>query len=543
MMGTTGSPKKFQRSGRTMEPEELSAEVLKSLRGDAAQGTGEDIRAAVITVPAAFELNACDATRRAAKLAGLEHAPLLQEPVAAAFAYGFQTESDNVFWLAYDLGGGTFDAAVIHVRDGEFSVVNHRGDNSLGGKNIDWDIVEKLLIPAVVREHGLKDFRRGNQEWAGAIATLKVAAENAKIQLSRADSADIFAEFVDDSREKYEFEYELRCSDVERIAESYITRSVNLCRKVLAESELGPGDIEKVLLVGGPTLAPYLRERLADPTEGLGIPLDYSQDPVTVVARGASIFSGTQRLPVVKSPSPPPSGEYAVELEYRPVGPDTEPLVGGRVTGGRAGLDGFALEFVNEGAKPPWRSGMISLNSNGVFTTTLWADRGRPNTFRIELTDPVGTRRKVSPDTLTYTVGNETAQPPLTHSVGIGLENNEVQWLIEKGTGLPAARRATLRTTVAISRGQGEGMIRIPVLEGEYSRADRNREIGSLEVRPEQVRRDVPEGSMVEFSIEIDESRIVVANAYVPILDELFENTINLETETILAADRLAVEA
>jgi molecular chaperone DnaK len=139
----------------------------------------------------------------------------------------------------------------------------------------------------------------------------------------------------------------------------------------------------------------------------------------------------------------------------------------------------------------------------------------------------------VLPDRLNYTVGVVETRPPLTQSVGIGLEGNQVEWLMEKGTALPARRRVTLRTAVAIRRGQEGGMIRIPVLEGEHARADRNRRIGRLEVEAHRVSRDVPEGSEVEVTIEIDTSRLVVARAYVPILDEEFEHAINLQTESV----------
>jgi molecular chaperone DnaK len=537
-MGTTGQPKVFAATGRSMEPEELSAEVLRSLRQDVAKRTGEEITASVITVPAAFELSACDATRRAAGLAGLTHAPLLQEPTAAALAYGFQTDDENAFWLVYDFGGGTFDAAVINVRDGEFTVVNHRGDNFLGGKLIDWAIVEELLIPAVTREFRLTDLRRGNEKWRATINKLKLAAEAAKVQVSSAESANIFVELKDDSGQSIDFDYDLMRADVERLMEPFIVRSVNLCRKALEESRLGPGDIQKALLVGGPTLTPYLRERLADPREGLGIPLDHSQDPITAVARGAAIFAGTQRVDTVTAAPPPAAGEYAIELEYRPVGPDIEPFIGGKVTGGDTA--GCSVEFVNPESKPVWRSGRIPLGTDGTFTATLWAEKGRANTFQIEFSDATGALKPITPGTLTYTVGVVETQPPLIHSVGIGLADNEVEWLLKKGTPLPARRRMVLRTTIALSRGQGEGMIRIPVVEGEHHRADRNRQIGRLEVNPEQIRRDVPEGSEVDLTLLIDESRLVVARAYIPLLDEEFEHAINLQTETAPDPDRLA---
>src|SRR6185369_11430658 len=117
----------FVRSGRRMKPEDLSAEVLKSLKSAVKQRIGEEFEAAVITVPAAFELPQCKATNQAAQLAGINFSPLVQEPVAAAMAYGFQSQSDKVFWLVYDFGGGTFDAAVIRMRDSMIQVVNHGG--------------------------------------------------------------------------------------------------------------------------------------------------------------------------------------------------------------------------------------------------------------------------------------------------------------------------------------------------------------------------------------------------------------------------------
>ncbi len=167
----TNTAYKLAASGRQMLPEELSAEVLKSLKADVRRDTGEDIPTAVITVPAAFDLPQSAATKRAGELAGLADCPLLQEPVAAALAYGFQSESDRVFWLIYDFGGGTFDAAVVQVRDGVVQVVNHGGDNMLGGKLIDWAIVEQLFIPALTRGRRLGDFRRGNPRWRKAISS------------------------------------------------------------------------------------------------------------------------------------------------------------------------------------------------------------------------------------------------------------------------------------------------------------------------------------------------------------------------------------
>ena len=533
-MGTNAG-RKFSQTGRELRPEELSAEVLKELKAHVAQRSGEDVPAAVITVPAAFELPQCEATRKAAELAGFAVSPLLQEPVAAALAYGFQSESDKVFWLVFDLGGGTFDSAIMQVRDGVIQVVNHGGDNHLGGKLFDWEIINQLLIPAVTREHKLKDFRRGNLKWRAAIAKLKQAAEEAKIQVSRAESAEIMIDPLcqDDEGKLVQFEYSLKKSDVERLAEPFILQAINICKKVLKEKRLGAGDIEKVILVGGPSLMPYLRERLLDKREGLGIPLEFRVNPLTIVAQGAAIFAGTQRLESV-SAAPLAAGQFSLELEYKPVGADTEPLVGGRaVAAGERALAGFTIEFVNAEAKPPWRSGRLGLAPNGTFVTNLWAEKGRPNTFLIELRDAAGNQQQTVPDRLTYTVGLAITDPPLINSVGVAKATGEMEPFIKKGEPLPKRCRKILRTAHDARRGKGEDVIKIPVLEGEnLRRADRNDEIGRLEIRGDKLKRDVPAGSEIEVTIEIDQSRIIRTKAYIPILDEEFESVIKLEKKS-----------
>ena len=523
----------FARSGRRMNPEELSAEILKSLKADVVRRKSEDMQAAVITVPAAFELPQCEATKKAAKLAGLAQSPLLQEPVAAAMAYGFQSKQDKVFWLVYDFGGGTFDAAVVSIRDGVIQVVNHGGDNHLGGKLIDWEIVSELLVPALTKERKLSEFRRGNPKWRAAFAKLKRQAEQAKIRVSGVEAAPIYIEYLcnDDRGEPVEFEYQLQRREVERLMAPFIIRSINICRRVFSEKRLAPGNIEKVLLVGGPTQAPFLRQMLADSGEGLGITLDFSVDSMTAVARGAAIFSSTQRVagraPVVAA------GELGLELDYKPVGSDPEPLVGGRVVGrSGSGLSGWTIELINSAVRPPWRSGKIGLSPEGAFMATLWAEKGKENVFNIEVCDSAGVMQKTSPDRISYRVGLVITDPPLIHSVGVALANNEVLPFVEKGTPLPARKRHVLRTALDVRRGQSGELIRVPVVEGENrGRADRNRLIGAIVVNASHIKRDVPAGSEVEVAIEIDESRLVRTKAFIPILDEEVEQVLNLKME------------
>jgi molecular chaperone DnaK len=180
-------------------------------------------------------------------------------------------------------------------------------------------------------------------------------------------------------------------------------------------------------------------ERLKDKGEGLGIELDFSVDPLTVVAQGAAIFAGTQQMKESLRPTPE-VGVYRVELEYKPVGSDTGPLVGGRVVAPNGeSLSGYTIEFVNETFSVGWRSGKVPINGKGSFTTELRAQKGKRNIFKLHLFDASGTTLSVAPDQFTYTVGMAITDPPLIHSVGVALANNQVLWFIKKVS--PSQRR------------------------------------------------------------------------------------------------------
>jgi molecular chaperone DnaK len=523
MMGKSYA-KHFARLNRSLKPEELSAEVLKSLKEDARRETGEDLEAAVITVPAAFDQPESEATRRAAQLAGIKLSPLLQEPIAAALAYGFQHEHENVFWLVYDMGGGTFDAAVIHVQDGLIQVVNHGGDNDLGGKLIDWAIVDQLFVPALESSFNLPDFRRGNKRWITAFAKLKLQAERAKIALSKDASYELSGEFicVDDTGEPAQLDLSISRTELERLVDPFLTKSLNICRNVLREQRLGPGDISRIILVGGPTVTPYFRQILPDPKHGLGIPIDFSVDPLTVVAQGAALFAATQKAP--RTVLAPRSGEFSLTLEYKPVGNETEPLVGGRVTASSSqAFAGYTIRVLNQESRPPWDSGKLPLSHEGTFLVNLFASPGTQNTFRVELYDPTGKKVGINPSEFPYTVGLVITDPPLPHDIGIATADNKVDVLFKKGTPLPAKVRRDHLTAVPLKKGDPSAQLRIPFVEGNNTdHAHLNRKIGHVSIDAAKVIRDLPMGSNVEIRLEIDSSRLLTGSVYIDVLDQEF---------------------
>ncbi len=514
----------FKSANRKMLPEDLSAEVLKNLRGDVQQRLGEVVQAAVITVPAAFQQNQCLATKRAGELAGLLQCPLVQEPVAAALAYGFQAETKKSYWLIYDFGGGTFDAAIMRAEDGTISVVNHGGDNFLGGSDIDWAVVEQIVVPALVENYNLPDFSRGNKRWRTAFAVIKRSVESAKIQLSRSETAYLEdCRFKDADGEEIEIDdLKLTRSSLVGVAEPIIMRSIDISKRVLKEKNLAPSSIERVILVGGPTLASYFREILK---AGLGIPLDFTVDPLTVVARGAAVFAGTQRL--ATSPNAKAAvGQFNIDLKYKPIGADEDPTVRGTVSGSaKENVEGFAIEFVNE--QTHWRSGKVLLKENGNFKLNLLAEKGCKNSYVIELIDKAGRKQAIVPDRISYTIGLAISEQPIINSIGVALANNEVDVFFRKGEPLPAKATRIYKTIHAVRKGSDESVLNVPVVEGEVELADRNRLLTRLVIKGGEVRRDVPAGSEVEVTLLLDTSRILKMNAYIPILDEEFESTID----------------
>ncbi|WP_329793480.1 Hsp70 family protein [Lentzea sp. DG1S-22] len=526
-MGLAGAARQFPKAGLSLTPQQLSAEVLKSLRADAAHVFGEAPPAAVITVPAAFRLHENNATGEAAALAGFGNCPLVQEPTAAAFAFGFQNESTDAYWMVFDFGGGTFDSAIVSTHDGELRVLDHAGDPHLGGKLIDWAIVERLLVPAVEAGLGVRDVRRDDPLWRGNFALLKDAAERAKIALSRNEVAEVDVELEVGGR-KVVFDHALHRDEVDRVAEPYYLRAINLCREALTAAGLGTGDIDKLLLVGGTTLAPGLRERLADPAVGLAIDLDHSQDPSTVVARGAAVFAST--VPLDRPKARAIAGEFTADLRYpRTTSLDIVPVQGRFESTTEQDWSRFHVVLDNESGTPPFRTPQVSLDAQGTFVTEVKLNERTTSAFALLLIDADGMRYKVNPPVVSIThVTNELGGQVLTNSLGLSEADGTFAPILRKGARLPAAMSGTFYTTIALHRTDSDAVIRIPLVEGERTRADRNLRIGLIEIRPKDVRVDLPSGSEVEITVEVDESRRVTVVADVPLVDEQFEAEIDL---------------
>ena len=520
----------FPASGQRKRPEDLSAEILKSLRGDVSQRLGEDVKAAVITIPAMFEQAQCAATKEAGRLAGFAQTALLQEPVAASLAYGFQKEiSVKSFWLVFDFGGGTFDAAVMKAEEGDIQIVNHGGDNYLGGADIDWAIIENLLIPKLKEAGNFEGLKRGAAKWRATLERIKRAVEIAKIDLSRKEKSEIEGLMVTDADgEPVEFEMALARNEVASLAEPFIVRAADICRKVLAEKNLPVSALEKTILVGGPTLAPYFRDILAD---NLKVSLDHSVDPMTVVARGAAVFAGTQRIAAnpARRAAAAAQGAFAASLKYDPVGPDEDPLVTGEVSApDGSSVASYALEFYNN--QTMWSSGRIPLKEGGKFSRRLLAEAGMKNDFSILLYAPDGGKQKIEPSSLSYTIGMTIKNQTVTNDIAIEITENKKVVMVAKGETYPFRKtNRNFKSNVELKAGTDD-VLRIPILEGDHEKADCNKFLGEIIIKASSLRRNLPIASEVDVTLEAKEPGTIKVNAYIPVLDEEIDAVVEYKT-------------
>src|ERR1051326_4856438 len=208
------------------------------------------------------------------------------------------------------------------------TVANHAGDNFLGGIDIDWALVDEILAPQITAEFKIDGFARGREKFKYDMLRLKAAAEAAKIELSTKEYTTLEVNLHGLSAAPVHFETRLSRREIARAAEPIVRKAVAIAKRVLAEKGVASSAVEKLVFVGGPTIAPYFRDLVA---EQLGIPFDTSVDPLTVVARGAAIFASGQRLAASDAPkSTSPMGQFSLELIYKPVGADLEPLIGGK---------------------------------------------------------------------------------------------------------------------------------------------------------------------------------------------------------------------
>lgn len=536
----------FERVDIEMTPEEISAEILKSLKGDIQKKYPDfSTIAAVITVPAAFSVLQSEATKRAGNLAGFEHVVLLQEPIAAAVAHGFNS-SKNENCLVYDLGGGTFDVALVSSKGGVLSVLGHNGDNFLGGKNLDLAIVDNIIVPKILEKYSLATFSRNNKKYQSIFAKLKYFAENAKIYLSQYDSTTIEVDGIgaDDKGEEIYLSIDFTRSDFENLIKNFIDRTIDLSRETLKEAGIKESSVTKVILVGGPTQIPYIKERIA---KDLKIEVDTSVDPLTVVAKGACIFAISQKIPkdlVEKNNEKKNKDAFSLSLNYETLTSDTEEMVSGSIEELNDSDEEYYLQIQSDSG---FYSGSKVKIKNGKFFDTVALEQNKSNLYWIYLFDKSGNAIPVEPDSFTITHGLSVSGAPIPHSIGIAVAKKdmksnfamaeEFEPYFDKGSILPLKKTETFKTVRKLLKNESDNPLWIKVAEGESDIPDRNTYVCELGIKGADLPYDLPEGTEVEITLEVNESREVAVTAYIPLVDLTLNARATVKDESINVED------
>jgi molecular chaperone DnaK len=538
-MGTTHTYE-CSNMNKDFSSEELSAEVLKKLKSCIQD---ENISSIVITVPAKFLNPQNEATLRAAKLAGFKHIELLQEPVAAATAYGLGSKSKNGFWLVFDFGGGTFDAAIVKADEGILAVKDTDGDNWLGGKNLDEAIVDQIIIPNIQQNFSIDSILSDPNKKEILRNAVKFYAEEAKIQLSFKDSHNILSNlgdlpFEDANGDEPEIDVLVTQKDMENVLAPIFQKAIDITKKLLKRNNLKGADLGALILVGGPTYSPILRRMLK---EQITDKVDISVDPMTVVARGAALFASTISVSEEIKESTRDKTKLQLDIKYEATTVELDEMVSLRVlkekTTGTFPEKIYADIVRSDGA---WSSGKKIIGEKSTIVDVFLVE-GRSNSFEISVYDESGNRLDCQPNqfSILQGIGGLDGMQVLPYHIGIGMffKSEEKDLFhpvkgLEKNKKVPATGvRNSLKTRQAIRPGKATDIIRIPIYQGDFDAEGTNPVLNNLIfeviINGETLPALLPEGSDVDITIKVDKSQLMKFSAYFPLLN----HTEDLEIE------------
>lgn len=497
---------------KSFSSEELSAEVLKALKSFV---TDEKFSSVVITVPAKFTVNQKTATMEAAKMAGFKHCELLQEPIAASMAYGVSSEEKDGLWMVFDFGGGTFDAALLKVEDGIMQVFDTEGDNYLGGKNLDYAIVDNIIIPYLQENYAIDGYLQDEEKKEVLRDAMKTYAEDAKNQLSFKDHEDIISNLgdlgEDEDGEEIELDLTLSQAQVFDVMRPYFQKAVDICKNLIQRNNLNGSQITKLILVGGPTHSPLIRQMLR---EQVTPNVDTSIDPMTAVATGAALYASTMDAEV--SDKEIKVGTVKLDVSYESTTVEMAEYVPVCLAEGSI-LNRVFVEFVR--GDKAWASGKVEINSkDDVVELNLL--EGKANSFNISCYDDKGNILPCFPNEITIIQGSVVGAAPLPYNIAIARwDRNKKRSVIrmakglEKNKPLPATGVINdLKTTRQLRPGLSSDVLTVPIHqvddfeEAEGKSASLYEHVADVVITGEDVDTLMPADSLVDVTLKVDSS-------------------------------------
>ncbi len=527
-MGTSESFK-IKSINESKTPIELSAQVLKELKTFV--NNGDNLDAVVITIPASFDTIQSNATKEAGIQAGFKQVVLLQEPIAASLAYANmkkEREMQEGQWLVYDLGGGTFDVALIRIKDGEMKVLDHEGDNFLGGADFDNMIVEKLVIPKICEKFNFSNLEDDMKSASGKLNAkyyvLLRRAEEAKITLSSKTSAEIVVDgFEDEDGNEVDMEIVITRSELNELIRPNIDGTIEMIKQILTRNSLKPIDLQFTLMVGGSTYIPYVRSRVE---EVLQIPANCEIDPTTAVAIGAAYYSATKPKEIEKKGTKTKTS-ISIKTSYNKASKETDELFSARVTGS---TDDLSYRITRQDGG--FDSGIKKLTER--ISEDLPLVDGAFNFFSLVVYDSQNNIIETDIEQIGINSGFGISGQPIPEDICLEVDDfdnpgkTRLLLMFQKNTVLPLRKSITFPLNKGLLKGNESDHIVINVLEGSHlALPQSNKGIAFLTINGNMLKRDISKGSDLEITISITESRDITVGAYLNMADQEFKQIFN----------------
>ncbi len=507
----------------TRTPIDLSTMILKELRNFIY--TGESPDAMVITIPASFDTIQSNATKQAGYNAGFREVLLLQEPIAASLAFVNKTsQQDDKKWLVYDLGGGTFDVALVETQLGEMKILDHEGDNFLGGLDFDNLIINRIIIPYLntlaAFDNLEKELYSSASKYNKLYYILQKKAEEVKVTLSSAQSAPIEFEIELPDGTWKDVYFEITRAQFEDTIRELVMKTIDIVRTVLERNTLQREDLDCILLVGGSTYIPCVREWIS---QHLNIPVSTSIDPTTAIAVGAAYFAGTKKKQVAATPAVnTTSHNITVKTGYAKVSQDVEEYFVAEVTG-----DVKDVKYRITRTDGGFDTGLRDLAAR--ITEYLPLVPNTNNQFELRLFD--SQHQLIYQDASINIVNGKYGilGQPLPYDICIEVDDEKnsstrLEVVFARNAILPLKKTLTKSLSKTIRRGSDDSLI-INVLEGSQGATpSANLSIGIIEIKGRDITMDLVKGSDVEIALEMSESRDLRISTYLMMSDQEFTN-------------------
>jgi molecular chaperone DnaK len=538
-------------------PIELSSLVLKELKTFVHNAPA--IPSVVITIPASFDTVQSNATKKAGYEAGFKEVVLLQEPIAACLAFANKNDGAQKQgkWLVYDLGGGTFDVAIVSISDAELTVIDHKGDNFLGGLDFDNLLVERIILKQLLQRPNLANLREkaASQaiEFKRLYQILLHKAENAKKELSVSQQTEVEITVEDDAGYSQDIILTVTRADFNSCIEEKALYTLDLINELLQRNAMPTTDIQQVVLVGGSTYIPLVRELIE---RKLKISVNASVDPTTAVVVGAAQYAATKRAEAHADTVAQPRASSAtarirVKASYLKTSMDTEELFLATLEGDITNVF-YRIQREDGG----YDSGLKKATEKIREYLTLLP--GQLSRFQVKFfddrNDPV--EAEIDPVEIVQGKYNIHGQP-LPNDICLEVDDlqertTKLELIFGKNSILPLKKTIYREVSKTIYKNSKDKLI-VSILEGDkFAFPSTNQVIGLIEINPEELHTDLVKGSDLEIKLEISESRDINVNVYLSLTEQEFKNVFSpseryvsigkLEEEVDILVNRLKSE-